>query len=48
MTNLTEKPQVQLGELLMDFKGGAMGLLGQHELVKQTTKPHWNPLSKAN
>lgn len=38
MTNLTEKQQALLDELLKDFKGDAKDLLGQHGLIKQITK----------
>lgn len=38
MTNLTEKQQALLDELLKDFKGEAKDLLGQHGLIKQITK----------
>ncbi len=38
MTNLTEKQQALLDELLKDFKGNAKDLLGQHGLIKQITK----------
>lgn len=38
MTNLTDKQQALLNELLKDFKGDAKDLLGQHGLVKQITK----------
>ncbi len=38
MTNLTEKQQALLDELLKDFKGDSKELLGQHGLIKQITK----------
>ena len=38
MTDLTEKQQALLDELLKDFKGDAKELLGQHGLIKQITK----------
>lgn len=38
MTDLTEKQQALLDELLKDFKGEAKDLLGQHGLIKQITK----------
>jgi len=38
MTNLTEKQQALIDELLKDFKGDAKDLLGQHGLIKQITK----------
>lgn len=42
MTNLTDKQQALLNELLKDFKGDAKDLLGQHGLVKQITIPLLN------